>query len=96
MGKGFKKFMENPYYKKEYDNSPSDAVKKYLKISFDCNPFAGGEWTEKLRREVLRLGKNFKKEDVEYLAKYASGGMEKSYYKKWLEKFDENAYKMNI
>ena len=88
MGKGFDLFMQNPFYREQYENAPSKTLKRYYEISWDDSPFVNdddGE-NEEANEELRKM--RFTKEDVEYLAKYAVGGQMKAFYKKWLKSFD--------
>ena len=42
MGKGFDTFMENPYWRKIYDEAPSEYLKEYYRIMFDTSPIVIG------------------------------------------------------
>lgn len=89
MGKGFDTFMQNPYYKEQYDNAPSEALKRYFELTWDRSKWVMGEDYdgEKEAEELRKL--NLMKSDVEYLAQFAVGGPQKAAYKKWLAAFDQ-------
>ena len=84
MGKGFDRFMQNPYYKEQYDGAPSEELKKYYRLTWDASPFVEDSDVdhEKVSEELKKI--RLKKSDVEYLAKYAVGGAEKAMLKRWL------------
>ena len=89
MGKGFDTFMQNPYYKEQYDNAPSKEVKRYYELTWDRSPFVmGADYDGKKEAEELKKLRLSKK-DVEYLAKFAVEGPQKAAYKKWLAAFDQ-------
>ena len=86
MGKGFDTFMENPYWRKMYEEAPSEELKEYYRIRFDNSGFVTGkenpdEEAEK-RLEELPLSK----QDIEYLKQYAGSGMARAYYRKHIER----------
>ena len=89
MGKGFDTFMQNPYYKEQYDNATSEALKRYFELTWDRSKWVMGEDYdgEKEAEELRKL--NLMKSDIEYLAQFAIGGPQKSAYKKWLASFDK-------
>lgn len=86
MGKGFDTFMKNPYYRKMYEDAPTDKLKRMFRDEWDNSPFVTGDESD--MDEPSGKGEKLTKEEVEYLAKFAVGGMEKAMYKKWLATFD--------
>lgn len=88
MAKGFDLFMQNPYYREQYENAPSKELKRYLELEWDSSPFVVGEDYDSSKEDEEMRNLQLQKSDVEYLAKYAVGGAEKAYFKKWLKKFD--------
>ena len=42
MGKGFDTFMENPYWRKVYEDAPGEKLREYYKIRFDASGFVNG------------------------------------------------------
>lgn len=88
MGKGFDTFMQNPYYREQYEGAPTESLKKYFKQSWDRNPFIVGEDYDDTDSDQEIDESQFTKEEVEYLAKYAVGGQQKAFFKKWLASFD--------
>ena len=81
--------MENPYYREQYENAPSDELKKYYRLTWDKNPFVmGADYDSAKEDEELRRLK-LNRSDVEYLSKFAVGGSERMFYRKWLESFDK-------
>ena len=85
MGKGFDTFMRNPYYREMYENAPTERLKQCLRREWDNSPFVTGEEPSEEPDGSTKLDKS----EVEYLAKYAVGGAEKAFYKKWLAQFDK-------
>lgn len=56
MGKGFDTFMDNPYWKRIYDEVPTDRLKDYYRIRYDASDFVNDEPVdvdEKLERLLL-------------------------------------------
>ena len=88
MGRGFDTFMENPYYREQYENAPTDSLKQYFRLTWDKNPFVVGTDYDSSKEDAILSKTKFTKEEVEYLAKYAVGGQMKAFYKKWLKSFD--------
>lgn len=89
MGKGFDTFMKNPYYREQYENAPSEEIKRYYQLTWDRSPFVvGSDYNSEKEDAELRKMK-LTKSDVEYLAKFAVGGPQKAAYKKWLAAFDQ-------
>ena len=43
MGKGFDTFMENPYWRKVYEEAPSEELKEYYRLRYDLSTFVMGE-----------------------------------------------------
>ena len=84
MGKGFDLFMQNPYYREQYENAPSKELKRYLELEWDSSLFVVGEGYDTSKEDEEMRNLKLKKSDVEYLAKYAVGGAEKAFFKKWL------------
>ena len=93
MGKGFDTFMQNPYYKEQYNNAPSEELKRYFRLTWDRSPFVMGSDYDSTKEDVELRKMRLTKSDVEYLAKFAVGGPQKAACKKWLAAFDQN--KMN-
>ena len=86
MGKGFNTFMRNPYYRKMYEEAPTERLRKSFQVEWDNNPFITGKDPNMDNSEGT--GEKLTKEEVEYLARFAVGGAEKAFYKKWLATFD--------
>ena len=85
MGKGFDTFMDNPYWKRIYDEAPSDELREYYRIMFDHSSFVNGatpldEAALKRLDEIILL-----KEDIEYLKLYAGIAQAEGYYQKALD-----------
>ena len=56
MGKGFDTFMENPYWRKIYEDAPSEKLREYYKIRYDSSGFVEGkpiDVDEQLERILL-------------------------------------------
>ena len=81
MGKGFDEFMKNPYYREQYENAPTERLKRSFELSWDRD-YLTREEREEYRN--LRLSR----EEVEYLAQFAVGGYKKWFFKKWLSQLD--------
>ncbi len=61
MDKGFKRFMKNPYWKKEYDNAPSDALKEHYRLEMNNNKFICEEFEEGYREKRDAIESRFLK-----------------------------------
>ena len=77
MGKRFDLFMKNPWWKKLYDEAPSDECREYLRRSFESS-------TVKYERP-LQLAK----QDYQYLYDHAEGGYYRAALKRRLAAFDK-------
>ena len=86
MGKGFDTFMENPYWRKVYEEAPGEALKEYYRIRFDMSGFVMGEQyrDEDGERSLEELP--LSKRDIEYLREHAGSGMARAYYQKYIER----------
>ena len=86
MGKGFDIFMDNPYWRRIYENAPSEELKEYYKIRFDISPFVYGENYHDdaalARLEEILLSKS----DIEYIQRFAGSGMARHFYEKFISK----------
>ncbi len=83
MGKGFDTFMENPYWRKIYEDAPSDKLKEYYRIRYDASGFVNGEpidVDEKLERILLS------KEEIQYIQKFAGNGQARHYFQTFIDK----------
>ena len=89
MGKGFDTFMENPYWRKQYEDAPSENLKEYYRIVFDTSGFITGEQHDNKqatkRLEALPLSIP----DIEYLMMYSGSEMARAFYKKYADKLKE-------
>ena len=86
MGKGFDTFMQNPYWRRIYEEAPSEELKEYYRIRFDLSPFVMGdeyrdEDAEK-RLEELPLSKS----DIEYIRRFAGSGRARRYYEQFIRR----------
>ncbi len=84
MGKGIDLFMRNPWYRKLYEEAPSDEVRKHLLNTYEYGwSFYVGRWAEK------NLPTHLNREDVQYLYDHTEGGYERAFLRKILAGFDE-------
>ena len=96
MGKGFDTFMENPYWRKQYEDAPSENLKEYYRIMFDTSGFVSGEdkhlekWEKRLEELPLSVT------DIEYLQKHAGMGMARAHYQKYIDKLNELGNKYSV
>ena len=92
MGRNFDHFMENDYWKSIYDNAPSEELREYYRIMFECysfdtdeNDIDGKEAADERLMEIILT-----RQDAEYILAHAGSPMAKRQYSKiitWL--FDE-------
>ncbi len=95
---GFDAFMDNPYWKRIYEEAPSDELRGYYKIMFNTSAFLCKKSAEiESERSALRFIL-LSQTDVIYLRDHAGSGMAHSYYSKMLVKLDglENREAMHI
>lgn len=85
MGKGFDVFMENPYWKKQYDEAPSQTLKDYYRLMFDTTQFIDDNPVDENTMEKKLCSLRFNAEDLMYLRKYAGMGMAKALYSRVLD-----------
>ncbi|MCR4578278.1 MAG: hypothetical protein K5784_10280 [Clostridiales bacterium] len=79
MSGQFDLFMRNPYYREMYENAPTEKLKRHFRRAWGDPTYVAEE------NEDTHLSKP----EVEYLAEYAVGGMEKAFFRKWLARFDQ-------
>ena len=89
MGKGFDTFMENPYWRKIYDEAPSEYLKEYYRIMFDTSPFVMGDDYIDEEAEAKLEDLWISKEELEYLKEHAGIAQAKIYYQKCIDKLNE-------
>ena len=89
MGKGFDTFMQNPYWRKIYDEAPSEYLKEYYRIMFDTSPFVIGDGNidEEAEERLKELW--ISKEELGYLKEHAGIVQAKTYYQKCIDKLTE-------
>ena len=81
MGKGFDTFMANPYWKRIYEEAPSEALKEYLRQSF--------EYSATCKEDSDAVPLKLTKQDYQYLYDHAEGCYYRSILRKMIAKFDE-------
>ena len=86
MGKGFDTFMANPYWRRVYEEAPSEELKEYYRLRFDISRFVMGEDHRDAEAEDRLEKLPLAKSDIEYIQKHAGSGMAKSYYEKFIRK----------
>ena len=86
MGKGFDTFMENPYWRKIYEEAPSENLKEYYRIRFEISPFIMGEDYIDKEAETLLENLPLSRSDIQYIRKHAGSGMARHYYDGAIEK----------
>jgi len=85
MGKGFDTFMENPYWRRIYEEAPGENLKEYYRIMFDTSPFIteNNYMDERTETQLDKLW--ISRKELEYLLRYAGTGRAKIFYKKCIE-----------
>lgn len=90
MGKGFDTFMENPYWRKIYEEAPGENLKEYYRIMFDTSPFVMDSSYRDEEAED-RLGELWiSQEELEYLLKHAGMAQAKAFYRKCIDTLKES------
>ena len=89
MGKGFDTFMENPYWRKIYEEAPSEYLKQYYRIMFDTSPFVLGDDYIDEEAEARLNELWISKEELEYLKEYSGITQAKVFYQRCIDKLDE-------
>ena len=89
MGKGFDTFMENPYWRKIYEEAPGEHLKEYYRIMFDTSPFVMGD--DYIEEETTARLKELwiSKEELEYLKEHAGISQAKALYQRCIYKLNE-------
>lgn len=80
----WKRFLANPYWKKYYDEAPSEECKEYIKWIFICSDVA--ELPEEYDKQLKSAEENLYYSDLEYLIEHEENAMARSYFKKKLAK----------
>ncbi len=75
----FELFMRNPYYRNMYKNAPTEKLRRHFRRAWGDPTYVYDE------NEDAHLSKP----EVEYLAQFAVGGMQKVFFKKLLARFDQ-------
>lgn len=78
--KGFSEFMKNPYWKRMYENAPSEELKEFYRIQFETSPFVMGDDYHDAEAEKKMKSLLLSKEDIQYMQKYAGSGQARAYY----------------
>lgn len=86
MGKGFDTFMENPYWRKVYEEAPSEELKEYYRLRYDLSTFVMGEAyrdeeAERKLGELILL-----KDDIRYIQKHSGSGIARHYCEKAIQR----------
>jgi len=81
VGKRFDLFMKNPWWKKLYDEAPSDELREHLRRSFENSAI-------KYDRPV-----QLTKQDYQYLYDHAEGGYYRTFLKRKIAGFDNQDQK---
>lgn len=76
--------MKNPHWAAYYDNAPSKALKEYIRISFDNNPFVTTVQEPNYEEKKKKLSAIFTDEDWQYLIDNTENGLAKIEYRKHL------------
>ena len=91
MGKGFDVFMENPYWRKVYEEAPNERLRDYYRIRFDMSTFVMGpeyrdEEAERKLKELILY-----KSDIQYIKRFAGSGIAWHYYQRAIQKLEGEA-----
>ena len=86
MGKGFDTFMENPYWRRIYEEAPSERLKEYYRLRYDKSRFVmGAEYRDEEAERKLE-GLILYKSDIQYIQRNAGSGMARHYYEGAIQK----------
>ncbi len=89
VGKGFDLFMENPYWKRIFDNAPSEELKEYYRLMFDYRSFESGPTLpaeiEKQFRELWLT-----RDELKYLLENAGMAQAKIQYSRCIKAIDDD------
>ncbi len=96
MGKGFEVFMENPYWRKIYDEAPSEYLKEYYLIMFDTSPFVMGDDYIDEEVEVKLRNLWLSKDEIRYLRDHAGIAQAKGFYQKCIDRLDKSEENLSI
>ncbi len=83
MGKGFDTFMDNPYWKRIYDEAPTERLKDYYRIRYDASDFVNDEPVD-VDEELERIP--LSKEEIQYIQRFAGNGQARHYYQRFIDK----------
>lgn len=85
---GFELFMSNPYYREQYENAPTQKLKRYFELVWNSSLAIVDDDCDTSKEDAELKSLHLSKSEVEYLTQFAVGGYEKAAYKKWLAQFD--------
>ena len=90
MGKGFDTFMSNPYWRKTYEEAPSDYLRDYFRVMFDISPFVDDpdqpDTTAEAETAESELADIWlSEEELEYLKMNAGSPQAKAFYQKCID-----------
>ncbi|MBR3377152.1 MAG: hypothetical protein IKG44_05690 [Mogibacterium sp.] len=89
MGKGFDAFMENPYWRKIYEEAPGEHLKEYYRIMFETSPFVmGDDYLDEVaeaRLKELWISKG----ELEYLKEHSGIAQARAFYQRCIDKLNE-------
>ena len=89
MGRGFDTFMENPYWRRIYEEAPGENLKEYYRIMFDISPFVIEDNSNDKTAETQLDDLWISRDELEYLLKHANTAQAKLFYKKCIETLNE-------
>ena len=89
MGKGFDTFMENPYWRRIYEEAPGKNLKEYYRIMFDISPFIMGSNYKDEETEAKLDGLWISQDELDYLLQHASMAQAKIFYRKCISTLKE-------
>ena len=89
MGKGFDIFMENPYWRKIYEEAPGEDLKEYYRIMFDTSPFVVNSRFRDEEAETRLKELWISKEELVYLRDHAGIARARDIYQKCIDTLNE-------
>lgn len=89
MGKGFDLFMRNPYWRKIYEEAPTERLKEYWRLTFEVD---GSNFRNPRRRRQLdKVDAVLTVEELRYLLEVSGNGHERRILRKRIERMEREA-----
>ncbi len=86
---GFEIFMLNPYWKRIYEQAPSEELREYYRVMFNTSLFLYGEDAKRYPERELLKTIMLSRDDVVYLLDHAGMAVAKIKYSRILAELDD-------